>query len=99
LEVLSLGPEYESHQMKFFNFCTDFRSVSVSTQGRIAESRPNPRIEMFLSKYLDTERWSLLMIRDPLKEFVVLRPFLDHEKPDLTYSPGPAQAGPERGPE
>jgi hypothetical protein len=35
----------------------------------------------------------------PLKEFVVLRPSRDHEKPNVTYGPGPAQAGPERGPE
>jgi hypothetical protein len=35
----------------------------------------------------------------PLKEFVVLRPSRDHEKQYVTYGPGPAQAGPERGPE
>jgi hypothetical protein len=35
----------------------------------------------------------------PLKEFVVLGPSREHEKPHVTYGPRPAQAGPERGPE
>jgi hypothetical protein len=54
----------------FFYFRTVFRSVSVSSQVRIAESRPNPRIKFFLPQYLVIERWCLFKIRDiPTAEF------------------------------